>query len=75
MRAPALGRKNFLFAGSNEGGKRLALFYSIMESVKMHKLNPWEYLHDILERIPTTKTSQLRSLLPDQWSAGKLKTT
>lgn len=67
MRAPVLGRKNFLFAGSNEGGKRLALFYSLMESVKKHKLNPWEYLSDILERMPTTKTSQLRSLLPDQW--------
>jgi hypothetical protein len=67
MRGPVLGRKNFLFAGSNEGGKRLALFYSIMESVKKQQLNPWEYLRDILQRMPTTKTSQLRSLLPDQW--------
>lgn len=73
MRGPALGRKNYLFAGSNEGGKRLALFYSLMESVKKHQLNPWEYLSDILKRMPTTKTGQLRSLLPDQWKPMQIK--
>ena len=66
MRTPVLGRKNYLFAGSHDGGKRLAIFYSIPESAKKHQLNPWVYLRDILERRPTTKTSQLRSLLPDQ---------
>jgi len=67
MRPVALGRKNFLFAGSNEGGKRLALFYSLLENCKKHNINPWDYFKDILERMPSTKTSQLRSLLPDQW--------
>lgn len=67
MRPVALGRKNYLFAGSNEGGKRLALFYSLLETCKKHELNPLEYVHDILERMPTTKMSELRSLLPDQW--------
>jgi hypothetical protein len=62
-----VGKKNFLFAGSNEGGKRLALFYSLMESCKKQNINPLDYIKDILERMPTTKTSQLRSLLPDQW--------
>jgi transposase len=67
IRPVALGRKNFLFAGSNEGGKRLALFYSLLASCKKQQVNPWEYLKDILERIPTTKISQLRDLLPDRW--------
>ena len=67
MRPIALDRKNFLFAGSNEGGKRLALFYSLLESCKKQHVNPWEYIKDILERMPTTKTSQLRDLLPDRW--------
>ncbi len=67
MRPIALGRKNFLFAGSNEGGKRLALFYSLLESCKKQQVNPWEYMKDILERMPTTKMNQLRGLLPDQW--------
>jgi len=67
MRPVALGRKNFLFAGSNEGGKRLALFYSLLASCKKQQVNPWEYMKDILERLPTTKTSKLRNLLPDRW--------
>lgn len=68
IRPVALGRKNFLFAGSNEGGRRLALFYSLLASCKKQEVNPWEYLKDILERMPTTKISQLRDLLPDRWS-------
>ena len=67
MRPIALGRKNFLFAGSNEGGKRLALFYSLLASCKKQQVNPWEYLKDILERMPRTRTSQLRDMLPDKW--------
>ncbi|HTI91463.1 MAG TPA: IS66 family transposase [Puia sp.] len=67
MRPVALGPKNFLFAGSNEGGKRLALFYSLLASCKKQQINPWEYIKDILERMPATKTSQLRNLLPDKW--------
>ena len=73
MRPVALGRKNFLFAGSNEGGKRLALFYSLLASCKKQQVNPWEYMKDILERMPTTKTSQLRDLLPDRWKPNTIK--
>jgi len=73
MRPVALGRKNYLFAGSNEGGKRLALFYSLLESCKKQQVNPLDYLRDILERMPATKTSELRSLLPDQWKPIQVK--
>jgi transposase len=74
MRGIAVGRKNFLFAGSNEGGKRLALFYSLLESCKKKNINPWEYLTDILERMPTTRMSELRSLLPDTWQPASKHT-
>lgn len=70
MRPLALGRKNFLFAGSNDGGRRLALFYSLLVSCKLHQVNPWEYIKDILERMPSTKIRQLRDLLPDRWVAN-----
>ena len=71
MRPVALGRKNYLFAGSHDGAKRLALFYSLLESCKKHDVHPWEYLKDILERIPTAKMSELRSMLPDQWKLNR----
>jgi transposase len=67
IRPVALGRKNFLFADSNEGGKRLALFYSLLASCKKQHVNPWEYLKDILERMPRAKTGELRDMLPDRW--------
>lgn len=69
IRPVALGRKNFLFAGSNEGGKRLALFYSLLASCKKQQVHPWEYLKDVLERMPNARLSQLRDLLPDRWSS------
>ncbi len=53
--------KNFLFAGSNEGGKRLALFYSLLASCKKQQVNPWKYLKDILERLPTARRPKVSS--------------
>jgi transposase len=67
IRPVALGRKNFLFAGSDEGGRRLALFTPCWPAAKKQQVNPWEYLKDVLERMPMTKTSQLREVLPDRW--------
>jgi hypothetical protein len=51
------------------GGKRLALFYSLLASCKKQQVNPWEYLKDVLERMPMAKISQLRNMLPDKWKA------
>jgi transposase len=73
IRPVALGRKNFLFAGSNDGGRRLALFYSLLASCKKQRVNRWEYLKDVLERMPKAKMTHLRDLLPDRWGHdGKL---
>jgi len=65
------GRKNYLFVGSNRGGHTAAVIYSLIESAKRHKLNPFEYLRDILQKLPDTKISDLDKFLPDKWNANQ----
>ena len=67
MRPVALGRKNWLFVGSERGGQAAALYMSLIQSCKNCDLNPWEYLNDILRRIMGHPVNRLRELLPDQW--------
>jgi len=67
IRPVALGRKNWLFAGSQAGAERAAIFYSIFGTCKIHEINPFEYLKDILERVNTHPTSKIDELLPTQW--------
>lgn len=68
IRPTVLGRKNFLFAGSNDGALRIALLYSLVGCCKKHDINPTEYLKDILSRMADYPVSQLRELLPDKWT-------
>lgn len=67
MRPVALGRKNWLFVGSERGGHAAALYMSLIQSCKNCDVNPWEYLNDILRRIMSHPVNKLRELLPDQW--------
>ena len=67
IRPVALGRKNWLFAGSPAGAQRAALFYSLFGSCKMYGINPFEYLTDVMNRINDTKMSELEQLLPMNW--------
>lgn len=67
MRPVALGRKNWLFVGSERGGKAAALYMSLVKSCKDCNINPWEYFDDMLRRIMSHPVSRLRELLPDQW--------
>ena len=53
LRRVVTGRKNWLFCGSDEGGKRAAILYSIVATCKAHAMDVWAYLKDVLERIPT----------------------
>jgi transposase len=60
MRMPVLGRKNYLFCGSDAGGQRAACVYTIVESAKMSGINPHAYLTDVLRRIriiPSTRST------------------
>jgi transposase len=67
IRPNALGRKNYLFAGSHEGAQRAAMFYSFFGTCKKNNKNPFEWLKDVLERIPTHKANMLDELLPQNW--------
>ena len=67
MRPVAVGRKNWLFVGSERGGRAAALFMSLIQSCKNCNVNPWEYFDDLLRRIMSHPVSRLRELLPDQW--------
>ena len=67
IRPLALGRKNWMFAGSERGARATALFLGLIQSCKACDVNPWEYFNDMLRRIMSHPINRLRELLPDQW--------
>jgi len=71
IRAVALGRKNWLFAGGDEGGRRAALFYSIFATCSSAGVEPYAYLVDVLGRVQRTPTSQVAELTPRRWAAAR----
>ena len=64
LRAVAVGRKNWLFAGSDKGGDTAAVFYTLIETAKLNKLNPVKYLHKVFEVIQDYNSIKLDELLP-----------
>lgn len=66
--ALALGRSNWLFAGSLRAGRRAAAVMSLIQSAKLNELDPWAYLKDVLARLPTQPASRVAELLPHRWS-------
>lgn len=64
LRVIAVGRKNWLFAGSDEGGKAAADIYTVIESAKMNGLNPEWYLKKILSEIQDYNSQKIADLLP-----------
>jgi transposase len=67
LRKAALGRKNFLFVGSDQAGENLAGLYSLVATCEANQVNPYEYLADVLVRIQTHPQSGLDDLLPHRW--------
>ena len=67
MRPWALGRKNWLFAGSLESGQRAANVMSIIQSARLNGIDPYAYLADVLRRLPTHKDKFIDDLLPHVW--------
>ena len=67
IRPLALGRKNYMFAGSHQGAQRAAMMYAFFGTCKALDINPWEWLKDVLQRIPQYPVNQLRNLLPNNW--------
>src|SRR6185369_6435813 len=68
-----LSRRNWLFAGSEEGGHTAATIMSIIETCKRLRINPFEYMKDVLTRLPSApaKTVQIDDFLPDRWLARR----
>ena len=76
-RRPAVGRRNYLFAGSHAAGERAAIAYSVLATCHLLGINPMEYLADVLPRLArgTFARSDLRGLLPAAWKAARAAST
>ena len=68
IRPWALGRSNWLFAGSLRSGKRAAAIMSLIQSARMNGHDPYAYLKDVLTRLPTQRASEIGMLLPQRWT-------
>lgn len=64
IRPVALGRKNYLFAGSHEAAKRSGMLYSLLGTCKMHSVEPYNWLKNVLQKIPTQPINKVKELLP-----------
>jgi transposase len=67
LRPVVVGRKNYLFAGSDRGAHRAAVIYSVIASAKRHGVERFAYLRDVLERLPTHPREAIRELFPANW--------
>ena len=71
IRPIAIGRNNWLFAGSLRAGQRAAAVMSLIQSAKLNGHDPYAYLKDVLARLPMHKNSQIEELLPHRWQSTK----
>ena len=67
LRCVAIGRKNYLFAGSGAGGRRAAAMYALIETAKLNGIDPQAYLADLLTRIGDHPAKRITELLPWNW--------
>jgi transposase len=67
IRQVALGRKNYLFAGSHEAAQRSAMLYSLMGTCKLHGVNPFDWLKSVLQTIASHPINKIQDLLPYNW--------
>ena len=71
IRPIAIGRNNWMFAGSLRAGQRAAAVMSLIQSAKLNGHDPYAYIKDVLTRLPTQKNSQIEELLPHRWQPTK----
>ena len=68
IRPTAIGPKNWLFIGHAEAGERSAIIYTVIESCRRRKLNPYDYLKDVLTRLPNMTNKQIPEVTPQAWA-------
>jgi transposase len=73
VRPSAVGKKRWLFIGHPDAGWRSAVIYTLIQSCRRYGINPQEYLTDVLERLPSMTSSQVRELLPANWKPRHAK--
>ena len=72
IRPIAIGRSNWLFAGSLRAGQRAAAVMSLLRSARLNGLDPYSYIKDVLTRLPTQPAGRIEELLPHRWQPGAL---
>ena len=72
IRPIAVGRRNYLFAGSHDAAQRAAVIYSLLATCKKNDVNPQLWLTDVLSRIPTHPAKRVHELLPHRWENSKV---
>lgn len=73
LRGVALGRKSWLFAGSERGGDRAAFMYSLIVTAKMNDIDPQAWLANVLARLPYITVPQVPDLLPWNWKSSHIR--
>jgi hypothetical protein len=71
LRAVAVGRKNYLFARSDAGGRSAAVLYSLVGTCRRLGLDPFAYFRDAFARLPSLAAGGVDGFLPDRWAAGR----
>lgn len=71
IRPTALGKKNWLFFGSEEAGQRSAVIYTLIANCRMHGVEPYAYLKDVLARLPATTNREVEQLTPLKWKQAR----
>ncbi len=72
IRPVAVGRKNFLFCGSAEAAQRTAMVYSLLGCCKVHGVDPYVWLKDVLTRLPMHPVNKIKALLPHNWKLAQV---
>ena len=67
IRPIALGRKNYMFAGSHKAAQRLAMIYSLLGTCKLNNINPYDWLTEVLAKISDWPINRIHELLPHHW--------
>ena len=75
LRCVAVGRKNWTFAGSDEGGRRAAAIYTLIETAKLNDVDPQAWLTDVLARLPSTLVTRVDELLAWNWKRARQRVT
>jgi transposase len=71
IRPTAVGKKNWLFIGDADTGERSAIMFTIIEACRSRQIDPWEYLRDVLTRLPSMTTGQLHEVMPEAWAIAR----